>query len=654
MKFTCTLPPFSDKAESNNFVKALKRSDGVGKVKLNAVTGVLKVTFDEDFTGAEELTAQIAALGYTPLPEKTKEKPAREPKEKKEKTEREPKEKKAKAEREPKEKQDGSLRFRDVLAFLLCCFTVYLSLGQKHLLPARGALSYSVSAAITQMVIMALVWLLIGRAAFSGLKKRGVGMFTLTALGAFAAALYSIPALILGAYSLHLENAGEIRVFFDSAALIPLLIRLGQMFESRMRRRAETVPGTLDDSDTAPMISRLVKLTRIASVLMLLLALAAGVIWLLRGKGLPYSVNTLVTVLVVVCPGALELAVPAAFMKGLRRCAEDGVSVKSTGRFEALGRTNIVLLHRRSTLCMDEAAVCGTTLASGAGEDQLISIAASAMTGMISGEAKAVCELAKEKNLPLDPLNAIEEDTPAGRRALIGDTNVAVGSIEYMRACTFDMEPWEELTQAETEKGRSCLFVASHGTVLGFITLCDRLRPGAKEAVARLKDMGIEVGLLVPERTSADEAAAVNADIGTIITHEDSEISLRLMKADKKHVVGVYDGDECPDEPLLKGFMNFSLGAVKDAAPDAESAEEDLLALPDSITCAKKTISRCRRCLRVWIIYNLIAIAVAGGALYKILVPVSPVLACACMLIIDIVIVLIAVTAKRKKNKNAN
>ena len=644
MKFTCTIAPLSSKKDASELIKALKRTDGVRKVKLNARSGALHVNFDEDFLSEGELKARLASLGHVPAAET--EKPVKVQKEKKIRQHRE---------KTPKPHENRRAGFRDVLAFLLCCFTVYLSLGQKHLVPVKGVLSFTVSAAITQMIVMLLVWLLIGKTAFSDLKKRGIGMFTLASLGAFAAALYSVPALIDGAYRVHAGTAEEVRVFFDSAALIPMLITLGQMFESHMRRRAKSALGSADD-DTAPMIRRLVRVTRVANVLTLLLAVAAAVIWTVSGKGIPYAVNILVTVLVVACPGALELAVPAAFMKGLKKCADAGIIVNSSARLESLGRTDTVLFDRRSTLCMDEAEVCGTTLASGAGENLLISLAASALSGMESGEAVAVRELAKERDLPLDPLNSLEESTPAGTRALIGDTNVAVGSFEYMRACTFDMEAWEALTAAEVEKGHSCLFVASHGSVLGFITIRDRLRESAGEAIARLKDMGIEVGLLTPERTRADEAAAVNAGIGKIITYEDSEISLRLMRADKKHVLGVYDGDECPDEPLLKGFMNFSLGPTKYGAPDALSGEEDLLTLPASITCARRAISRSRRCLRVWLLYNLIAIAVAGGALYKVLVPVSPVLACACMLIINLVIVLVAVTTGRtilKANKNA-
>ncbi len=639
MKYTCTLTPFADKKEGDAFLKALKRTDGVQKAKLNAKTGALCVSFDEDLLSAEELTAKISALGPTVCTEKPQEVPVKSGKSKKQK--------------QPKEKPETGRKagIRDIAAFMLCCFTVCLSLGQRHLLPLKGVLSYPVSAAITQMVVMALVWLLIGRTAFADLKKRGIGMFTLTALGAFAAALYSIPALIDGAYRVHESTETEIRVFFDSAALIPLLITLGQMFESRMRRRAKAA-GVIHDDNTAPMITRLMRVTRVAAVVTLLLALAAAGIWIWQGKGIPYSVNILVTVLVVACPGALELAVPAAFLKGLKKSADSGVTVRGTGRLETLGRTDTVLFDRRSTLCMDEAEVCGITLASGSSENMLISIAASALSGMQTGEARAVTELAKLRNLPLDCLNSLEESTPAGTRALIGDTHVAVGSFEYMSACTFDMESWEELTGAEAEKGRSCLFVASHGTVLGFLSICDRLRPNAAEAIARLKEMRVDVGLLTPERTRADEAAAINSGIEKIISYEDSEISLRLMRADKKRVVGVYDGDECPDEPLLKGFLNFSLGHPKEGTPDAESREEDLMALPDAITCARKTISRSRRCLRVWLIYNLIAIAVAGGALYRILVPVSPVLACACMLIINLVIVLIAVITKRGNKKS--
>lgn len=644
MKFTCTISPLSSKKETSELIKALRRTDGVRKVKLNARSGALNVSYDEDFLSDEELAAKLATLGHVPMPQAAA--PVKVQKEVKKKQQ------KQKTGRPAENRKAG---FRDALAFLLCCFTVYLSFSQKHLLPAPAVLSFSVSAAIAQMAVMLLVWLLIGKTAFSDLKKRGIGMFTLASLGAFAAALYSVPALIDGAYRVHTGAAEEVRVFFDSAALIPMLITLGQMFENHMRRRAKSALGSADD-DTAPMIRRLVRVTRVANVLTLVLAVAAAVIWAVSGKGIPYAVNILVTVLVVACPGALELAVPAAFMKGLKKCADSGVIVSSSARLEALGRTDTVLFDRRSTICMDEAEVCGTTLASGAGEDLLISLAASALSSVESGEAAAVRELAKKRDLPLDPLNSIEESTPAGTRALIGDTHVAVGSFEYMRACTFDMEAWEELTAAEVEKGRTCLFVASHGSVLGFITIRDRLRESAAEAIARLKDMGIEVGLLTPERTRADEAAAVNAGIGKIITYEDSEISLRLMRADKKHVLGVYDGDECPDEPMMSGFMNYSLGSSKAGTPDVQSAGEDLLTLPASITCARRAISRSRRCLRVWLLYNLIAIAVAGGALYKVFVPVSPVLACACMLIINLVIVLVAVTTGRtilKTNKNA-
>ena len=522
-------------------------------------------------------------------------------------------------------------------SLLLCLITMYLSLATAWHLPLPRVFSYPLSAGITQLILMIPVWLLCADVIKSRkfeARHRTPGLFRLALLGCLTSAIYSLPALVVSAYHISAGHAYKPEFYFDCAALIPAMIYLGQALEFSAHRRNEAAfikyVGALPDEDVRLSSTRSMRkvtlLSNISMPVILALAVGTAVYWYLTGETLGFSVHTAVCVLVISCPCAPGLAVPAVMMNGMTRAAQRGVPMRSAPTLEKLGKTDTVIAADFHLSTRSHARVQGCVLTPGTSFHQLLSLAASAVQLSSSACARAILDAAGAEKLPLDPLSDYDE-TNDGVRALIGETRLLVGNFDFLSKNAMDMTGWTEKNDMLADEGCTSIYLAVSGRILGILSLKEELDAEVITALSDLKSMNIEAHLLTPARPRAAEVAMLKAGFASIIHPEDAEMTLRLMKADKKRILGLYDTAECPD--LFAGFPLTMAKADADVTPE----NPDLTHVVTAIKTARASLRLLRRDLLTWLIFDLIGIPIAAGILYRPLgFALSPMLATPLML----------------------
>ncbi len=509
-------------------------------------------------------------------------------------------------------------------AIVISLAMLYMSYASVWRLPLPGVLGYPVCIGIMQLVMLVPVWILCRGVLRSGkfsARSRTPGLYSLALLGAAASALYSVPALVIGAMHISRGESWRLQLYFDCAALIPVMIYIGQALEMRARAKIEQafkkhvgeLPGSdLHINDTV-LMKRMSRLTNLLVVCVLLLAAGAGVYWYLRGEGMGFAVHTFVCVLVIACPCAPGLAVPAIMTGGITREAQKGIWVKDAPALERVSGADTVIVYDESGFLKSDAAVSGCVLTPNTSERLLIAMAASALQASESAYARAIQARARDMALPLDPVIEFEEDADSGVRALIGDTRVLIGTYAFMIKNAMDMSFWEEKKETLADEGCTSIFIATAGRVQGALLLRETLPAEARAALEGFKRMGVKAYLICAEKPRAAEVALTQAGFESILHPEDARMQIRLMKADKHKLLGVYSADECPAE--FEGVpLKMALGAQSE---EIHTTSHSLRAAFDACSTASRSLRVIRKDLLEWLIFVLIGIPIAAGALYK-------------------------------------
>lgn len=385
----------------------------------------------------------------------------------------------------------------------------------------------------------------------------------------------------------------------------------------------------------------------------LAIAVIAAGLWLWKGpspKG-RHALTVFVSVLAVACPCALGLATPMALILGVGRAAESGIFLRNAEALEKAGRLDAVLFDKTGTLTLGRPAVTRVLPAPGIGPGTLLSAALAAEQRSEHPFAEAVRARAALEGLEPDPVDSFEALPGRGVRALSRRRGLLAGSVAWLREEGVPMEPGFARS-LDAESG-ALLAVASDGALLGALVLEDELRPGAREAVDRLKALGLEVVLASGDREPNVRRVAREAGIDRVhaeLRPEDKARIVAELQASGRRVAMVGEGFN--DAPALsRADLGIALAEGTDVA--VEAADITLMR-PDlgHIVTAIELSRRIRRVIwenLAWAFaYNVALIPVAAGALYPWLgVTLRPEAAGAAMALSSISVVLNSIKLRR-------
>jgi len=283
---------------------------------------------------------------------------------------------------------------------------------------------------------------------------------------------------------------------------------------------------------------------------------------------LSFAAVVAVAVLVIACPCALGLATPISIMVAVGKAAESGILIRNGDALQAARRVDTVVLDKTGTITLGEPALTGVLPAEGVKEEELLSLAAAAEEGSEHPLADAVVKGARSRGISWIRAEAFEAITGRGLEAGVGGARVLVGSQAFLEG----EGVWgEELGVAVTQvavEGRTPVLVARDGVYLGALALSDPVKEDSGEAVARLRQNGLEVIMLTGDHEAA--ARAIGEEVGVdrvmaqLLPEEKAKV-VRTLQAQGRRVAMV--GDGINDAPALAGAdVGIAMGSGTDVA----------------------------------------------------------------------------------------
>ena len=360
------------------------------------------------------------------------------------------------------------------------------------------------------------------------------------------------------------------------------------------------------------------------------IAIFTLLVWLVTGHPFTFAIARAIAVLVIACPCALGLATPVAIMVGNGLGAKNGILYKTAASQEMAGRIGIVALDNTGTITAGMPVVTDVVPASGVKEETLISLAASLEGKSEHPLAKAVLAYAEQEDYQKGK-NDISEagkylydvsDFSAlpgnGLTAKLSGAKLTGGSGKYM-AEHFDM-PATLKSQADrlSSEGKTPLFFARDDKLLGIIAVADTIKEDSAQAVAELKNMGIEVVMITGDNAVTAKAIAKEAGVDRVIAGvlpDGKEAVIRDLQKSGKKVAMV--GDGINDAPALtRADLGIAIGAGADVALDAADIvlmKSKLTDVSGAIRLSRATIRNIHENLFWAFFYNVICIPLAAG-----------------------------------------
>ena len=363
--------------------------------------------------------------------------------------------------------------------------------------------------------------------------------------------------------------------------------------------------------------------------IVIVLALAAFAGWLIAGAPLEVAFTAAVTTLIIACPCALGLATPTALLVGTGRGAQLGILIRGPQVLEQTRRIDTVVLDKTGTITAGTMTVTGIHPAPGTDEAELIRFAAALEHGSEHPIGRAITAAADG---PTDAVESFAAEAGQGVQGIVDGRLVAAGRASWITTQWALPIPAElaATIAADEAAGATVTVVAWDGQVRGAISVADTIKPTSREAVARLRELGLTPILLTGDNPGAARAIANQAGIEDVragVTPQGKLDTIRDLQAAGRVVAMVGDGVN-DAAALAAADLGIAMGTGTDAAitaADLTIVSGDLMLVPDAIRLARRTLGTIKGNLFWAFAYNVAAIPVAMLALL------NPILAAAAM-----------------------
>lgn len=369
----------------------------------------------------------------------------------------------------------------------------------------------------------------------------------------------------------------------------------------------------------APIARIADKISAVFVPTVMIIALAAAVIWYLLLQDITFSLTIFVSVLVIACPCALGLATPTAIMVGTGRSAQLGVLIKSGEALEEAAHIDTIVFDKTGTLTKGNLIV--TDIDTDMAEDVFLSICASVESGSKHPLSKAI--IAKAQALHGKELEAKQIITynGLGMSAVVSDQRIYIGNQALMKEHGIPTHAYEQQEQQLSCEGKTVVWVADDKQVLGVLALADEIKEESRDVVAALKQQGIDIVMISGDHTVTAQAIAKKAGIDHVIAQvlpNGKAIEIERLQQQGKKVAMVGDGIN-DAVALTQSNVGIAIGSGSDVA--VESADVVLVKnhLNDVLTCirlSKAVIRNIKQNLFWAFFYNSLGIPIAAGLLY--------------------------------------
>ncbi len=349
----------------------------------------------------------------------------------------------------------------------------------------------------------------------------------------------------------------------------------------------------------------------------ILIALAAAGIWLLAGESPGFALARGISVLVISCPCALGLATPVAIMVGNGVGAKGGILFKTAAALEEAGKVSVIALDKTGTITSGEPRVTDIIAAEPGQERELLRLAYALERKSEHPLAKAILQRAQEDGLAAAEVADFRALPGNGLRALLDGAALAGGNEAFIGKLTTLSAHIKETASSLAEEGKTPLYFAKDGALLGIIAVADVIKADSPQAVRELQNMGIRVVMLTGDNERTARAIGAQAGVDEVIAGvlpEGKESVIRSLKEKGKTAMV---GDGINDAPALtRADIGIAIGAGTDIAIDAADVvlmKSRLRDVPAAIRLSRATLKNIHENLFWAFFYNVIGIPLAAG-----------------------------------------
>lgn len=386
----------------------------------------------------------------------------------------------------------------------------------------------------------------------------------------------------------------------------------------------------------APIAQIADKVSGVFVPVVIVLALITGVIWLAAGASAGKALSYAISVLVISCPCSLGLATPVAIMVGNGMGARQGILFKNATALELAGRMDFVVLDKTGTVTEGKPRVTDLYPAADVSEEELVRVAAALESRSEHPLAKAVCERAGEERLSVEPAGSFRALPGWGVEGTVDGALAAGGSGALFAERRLLTEPLRLAGERMAEEGKTPLYFAADGRMLGMIAVADVVKQDSAQAIGELRNMGIQVVMLTGDNRRTARAIGRQVGLDAVVADVlpgDKESVIRQLSASGRVAMV---GDGINDAPALtRADVGIAIGAGADVALEAAEVvlmKSRLTDVPAAIRLSRQVLKNIHENLFWAFFYNCIGIPLAAGILVPFLgISLNPMFAAAAM-----------------------
>jgi Cu+-exporting ATPase len=345
--------------------------------------------------------------------------------------------------------------------------------------------------------------------------------------------------------------------------------------------------------------------------------------WLLAGGGWEAGLIHAVAVLVIACPCALGLATPAAIMAGTGVAARQGILIKDAESLEVAHKVDTVAFDKTGTLTLGQPRLVRFVAAPGADESQQLAAAASLQSGSEHPLARAVVNVARERGIAVADPDAVRAVAGRGTEGEVGARSYLIGSLRWLEELGVAIAPLAHEAQQLQSEGATLSALVERTTegltLRALMAFADEPKPGAREALAALRERGLRVVMISGDNRAAAVAMAARlglaeADVRAEVLPGDKAAQVTALK-EGGHVVAMV-GDGVNDAPALAAAdVGIAMGSGTDVAMHAAGItlmRGDVRLVAGALDLSRRTVRKIRQNLFWAFIYNVAGVPLAA------------------------------------------
>jgi Cu+-exporting ATPase len=366
------------------------------------------------------------------------------------------------------------------------------------------------------------------------------------------------------------------------------------------------------------------KISKYFVPIVIVISILTFVVWSVYGPdpALVFAFVNAIAVLIIACPCALGLATPMSVMVGVGKGAENGVLIKNAEALEALNKLNTLVIDKTGTITEGKPTVEKVVNSSGVYDFELLTLVVSLNHYSEHPLAQASLSYAKHKGVSGLLVDDFESITGKGVLGTVSGKNVAIGNSKLLKQIHSSIpEDFKSKAIMEQKLGKTVSYISVNSKVEGLLVITDPIKEKSKNAINKLRQMGVEVIMLTGDSSKTAQAVANQLKLSSYQAECLPEDKLAVIK--KLQLAGkvvAMAGDGINDAPALaQSDIGIAMGTGTDVAIEnslVTLVNGDILGIVKAINLGKEVMRNIKQNLFFSFVYNVLGVPIAAGIFF--------------------------------------